>query len=465
MGQASAAEYLVADRATNRILRYDAANGNAIGALVDDNLATNGGLFLPTAMAYGFGGDLFVTSINLTTGSGEILRYDAATGAFKETFASGLVGPAGLLYHQRSNTMLVGSLGTGLGDSNVITRLAADGESPGNIELGPISGRTGMIARPDGTVYASSFAEEPFFNGSVLQYDYDATSDSFSLGGVFAAAPELLGANGLMADDADDLLVASLLGQSVIRFDVQGGAPIGSSVFANTAYPSDVILGPDNTVLVTSLGNNNPNDPIYTELFPGAVFKFDATTGAMIGTGPFLVGGEEFLPAAILARGVPGDFDGDGRLREVDINWLSSEARVGTHATSFDLNGDGLVDDSDRAVWVHDLKQTTFGDANLDGAFNSTDLVEVLAAGEYEDDVAGNSRWGTGDWNGNGDFQTSDLILAMQEGSYEVEPAAAVASVPEPATISLLAGIISLAGWWQRQRRGRVGEGGGCRGD
>ena len=43
-----------------------------------------------------------------------------------------------------------------------------------------------------------------------------------------------------------------------------------------------------------------------------------------------------------------------------------------------------------------------FGDANLDGAFDSGDLVQIFATGEYEDDQSGNSTWADGDWNCDG---------------------------------------------------------------
>jgi hypothetical protein len=450
---AEAAEYLVSDRATSRIVRYDAADGSFLGALVDDNLDTNGGLFAPTAMTLGFGGDLFVTSNNLNGDDGLVLRYDASTGAFKGVFASGLVGPAGLLYHQPSDTLLVGSLGTGLGDSNVISRFSADGAPVGTIESGPVSGRTGMVAAADGEVYVSSFGEQPFFGGAVLKYNYDSTSGAITYGDVFAQAQTLAGANGLLLDAGGDLLVASLFGQSAVKFDVEAGAVVGSSTFANAAYPSGVAIGIDGNVLLTSLGNNNPNDPIYgNNLFPGAVFKFDAATGAMIGAGPFMTGGAEFQPTGVLVQGLAGDLDGNGLLTAIDVDWLSAEVRSGAHLAAFDLNGDGQVDDADRTVWVEQLKHTYLGDANLDGRFDSSDLVQALAAGEYEDSVAGNSLWATGDWTGDLEFDTGDLIAAMQAGGYDLGPRPAVAAVPEPATMLLWCGAISLAVWKKRRR-------------
>ena len=58
------------------------------------------------------------------------------------------------------------------------------------------------------------------------------------------------------------------------------------------------------------------------------------------------------------------------------------------------------------------------GDSNLDGVFNSADLVTIFAAGEFEDLTASNSTWEEGDWNGDGDFDTKDLIAAFQTNSY-----------------------------------------------
>ena len=59
------------------------------------------------------------------------------------------------------------------------------------------------------------------------------------------------------------------------------------------------------------------------------------------------------------------------------------------------------------------------GDSNGDGVFNSSDLLLAFQAGEYEDDIDGNSTVEEGDWNGDGDFNAADIIFAFQNGSYE----------------------------------------------
>ena len=110
--------------------------------------------------------------------------------------------------------------------------------------------------------------------------------------------------------------------------------------------------------------------------------------------------------------------------------WLPNEM--------FDLNGDEQVSDDDYRVWVKDLLHTWFGDANLDGEFNTADLTAVLEIGEYEDAVPENSTWSEGDWSGDFEFDTRDVVLALQNGGYERGPRSAVIAVPEPATWLLI---------------------------
>lgn len=140
----------------------------------------------------------------------------------------------------------------------------------------------------------------------------------------------------------------------------------------------------------------------------------------------------------------PGDFDGSGQLDIADINLLTTESGNGTNSPAFDLNGDSVVDATDIGVWVKDLKNTWIGDANLDGEFNSGDLVAVFSAGLFETNQAAN--WETGDWNGDGVFSSGDFVVAFTDGGYEQgpAPAAQVASVPEPNAAVLLALGISL---------------------
>ena len=147
----------------------------------------------------------------------------------------------------------------------------------------------------------------------------------------------------------------------------------------------------------------------------------------------------------VVSSGVSGDFDNDAQLDAEDIDLMSAELRAQRSVSLFDVNGDGSVNSSDHAFWVHDLANTYIGDTDLDGEFNTTDLVNVFKAGEYEDDVEGNSGWAEGDWNADGDFTTSDLTAAFQDGGFEMGPRAAIV-VPEPSGAFLMfAALVSTS--------------------
>ena len=135
---------------------------------------------------------------------------------------------------------------------------------------------------------------------------------------------------------------------------------------------------------------------------------------------------------------VIGDFDQDGVLGVADIEILSDVVRKRTNDSTFDLTMGGIVDAEDRRDWVRELKQTWFGDANLDGEFNNADLVRAFTVGQYEDNVPLNSDWETGDWNGDAEFDTSDLVMAFQVGGFE-RGKRQVNAVPAPSAVLMLA--------------------------
>jgi hypothetical protein len=154
----------------------------------------------------------------------------------------------------------------------------------------------------------------------------------------------------------------------------------------------------------------------------------------------------EFADLLILgpySAGIPGDFNGSGTLDAADIDQLSVAVRGGSSDLKYDVNGDKAVNGADRDTWVRSVRKTWFGDANLDGVFNTTDFVSVFQIGEYEDAAAGNSGWSEGDWNGDADFNTADFVTAFQDGGFEAGPRAAVAAVPEPASATLI-GLAAL---------------------
>jgi hypothetical protein len=113
---------------------------------------------------------------------------------------------------------------------------------------------------------------------------------------------------------------------------------------------------------------------------------------------------------------VNADLNGDGIVNVIDVDILSSAIRL--QNAPIDLDGDGATTKSDLDVMITQVLQTSYGDANLDGTFNLTDLVLLFTAGEYEDGIPFNSTWAEGDWNADGDFTTRDLVEAFMAGGY-----------------------------------------------
>ena len=126
--------------------------------------------------------------------------------------------------------------------------------------------------------------------------------------------------------------------------------------------------------------------------------------------------------------------------RRIEPSWLPDAA--------FDLNNDTNIDLEDHRIWVQDLKHTWFGDADLNGLFDSADFVQVFVAGRYRTgQIAG---WAEGDWDGDGLFDSSDFVIAFVDGGYEQRPRTDMAAVPEPG--GWLPFMVGLALWLSGRR-------------
>ena len=150
-----------------------------------------------------------------------------------------------------------------------------------------------------------------------------------------------------------------------------------------------------------------------------------------------------------------GDLDADDALDAADVDMLAN--KIGGRRNlwwlpdaAFDMNSDSVVSVEDHRVWVKDLAHTWYGDADLDGEFNSSDFVQVFQAGTYE--TTESASWSEGDWNGDGIFDSNDFVIAFQDGGYEQGPRTDVAAVPEPGAWALLVTGLALRLFGRRTR-------------
>jgi hypothetical protein len=194
------------------------------------------------------------------------------------------------------------------------------------------------------------------------------------------------GTNGLAIDD-DSVYAVGLFSFNVYEFDLENGLPVGELVSAEGGslyFPGDLLVDPQGSLLVSSLGNDNPANEL--PLAPGYIGKYDLQTG-----------------------------------EPIDPLFISDAG--------------GLVQPSAMLLLAPALMP---GDADQDLDFDQFDLIKVQIAAKYL--TSEPATWGEGDWDGapggrpgnpppgDGQFDTQDIVAALNAGKYGTGPYAAATS-------------------------------------
>ena len=260
---------------------------------------------------------------------------------------------------------------------------------------------------------------------------------------------------------AIDLLVPKdLLNLAVPEVDVVVTAGDGGSVYDTTEdlFFDRVRWQDDPTLTTFGDGTGRPGHPYQIHidgLAPDSFFDvhLDDTlvltgqqldsTGSFAGDVTWPAEASEFEPHFLVAQddtgefaynatcpmSLPGDFNGNGTHDAEDIDLLYAESASGSPDPSYDLSGDGLVDQADVDVLIRDLMGTEYGDANLDRAVDGADL--SLMGAKWLQSGYG---WGDGNFSGDAAVDGADLSLMGAKWLWE----APVGAMPEPATLTLL---------------------------
>jgi hypothetical protein len=261
------------------------------------------------------------------------------------------------------------------------------------------------------------------------------------------------GPGGNNLDDWDfsgqDLRYAGFSGRAMGGLVSMTGTNFASANLTNSSFFLITLTAPN------FVGANLANASFASSLSKEGIF--DSTTVYNQWT-RFLGDFDPLAAGLTLVESATGDFDASNALDANDLDWLSAKARNDEDVRipfwlpdeMFDVNSDRVISAEDQQVWVHDLKKTWYGDANLNGEFNATDLMQVLEAGRYETQAY--AGWAEGDWNGDGVFDTGDLVKALDGGGYEQGPRKDPAAVPEPTgwLLFVLGGALCL---WRRRLR------------
>jgi streptogramin lyase len=270
-GSATIPSYLlVSSLNNNQVKRYDAATGAFI-----DTFASGGGLNGPEGLVLGPDGNLYVCSFF----SNEVKRYNGTTGAFIDTFvsagSSGLNGPAGLAFGPDGN-LYVSSAYT----SDVKRYNGTTGAFMGSFVSagsGGLNGPVGLVFGPDGNLYVSS-------SGTAEVKRYNGTTGAFI--NTFASGNGLSLPYGLVFGRDGNLYVSSLGNNLVKRFNGTTGAFIDTFVSGGgLSLPYGLVFGPDGNLYLCSEGTSD------VKRYNGS----GALLGSFVSTGSGGLNGSTFL--------------------------------------------------------------------------------------------------------------------------------------------------------------------------
>ncbi|MEM6748849.1 MAG: glycoside hydrolase [Planctomycetota bacterium] len=148
-----------------------------------------------------------------------------------------------------------------------------------------------------------------------------------------------------------------------------------------------------------------------------------------------------------------GDFNDDGQVDADDIDLLVAAIQAGSTDSLYDLDGQSGVGESDLTHMITVIKQTSFGDFNLDGVVDLLDF-DLLAQ-----NFGQTGGWGQGNGNTDASIDLLDFdLLAQNFGS------AGPSTVPEPGVAGTLSLATALACSRRRRPAPRGGEPSRCGG-
>jgi sugar lactone lactonase YvrE len=281
----------VVSRGTNAILRYDATTGAFLGTFASGN-----GLSNPIGITFGPDGNLYVGNY----GGNTVLQFNGATGAFLSTFvgagSGGLNGPTGVAFGADGNLYVASR------DSNSVLRY--NGTTGAFLSTfvpagsGGLSNPNDLVFGPDGNLYVPSQ-----FGDAVLRYDGSsgALIDAFvpaGSGGLTQPLVVRFGADG-------DLYVSSFATGQVLRYQGPAGSQPGAfvDVFlqagkAGLSNPTGLTFGPDGTLYTSSRATNSV---LETPRQAAADFyKVTLTAGQMVTFNTLTPGDGGGVPANVL---------------------------------------------------------------------------------------------------------------------------------------------------------------------
>ena len=304
---ATADGLVVVSQNNQKILRYDEANGSFLDVFVEP---VTEGFRIPAGIALRPGaGSLYVSS----AGSGEIWRYETATGqALGPAVASGLLQPGGAAFDAAGDFLYFVDLADGLSvtrDAVKRLRIASGAVTTVGIEA---SAEFAHVALDGADVYASDA-----LGGRIVRFPASGGSGAVQFGGLSAPGALLFRAPG-------DLLVAETGSDRVLEYVFAGGAWTLQRVVLEAAAgvdgPAGLALAPDGAL---SVSGEFSNQVVRVDLATLAVSQLVPSAGSPLqDAGSAVWSGSTLLVASLAANAVVY-FDAAGRATGVEARGIS----------------------------------------------------------------------------------------------------------------------------------------------
>ncbi len=157
------------------------------------------------------------------------------------------------------------------------------------------------------------------------------------------------------------------------------------------------------------------------------------------------------ITATAIVNAPTGDFNGDSAFDCTDVDGLVADIAAGNNTATYDMTGDGSVDNADLTAWLAAAGAVNnasgnphlIGDMNLDSVVDASDF-NIWNGNKFTNEAA----WCAGDVNADGAVDGSDFNLW---NGTKFTSADNTSVVPEPNAAVLL--LVGLAGLAIRRRR------------